>query len=121
MGETIQTNRHRLPTAIPVFPDCARGCNDSLVGQTDGIMTKCRILIADDHDVVRHGIRSILACHPDLEVCGEAGNGREAVGKAEALNPDLSILDISMPGLNGLEATRQILKARENARILILT
>jgi DNA-binding NarL/FixJ family response regulator len=84
-------------------------------------MTKCRILIADDHEVVRHGIRSILTAQPGWEVCGEAVDGRDAVSKAEALTPDIIVMDIGMPKLNGLEATRQILKNRESARILILT
>lgn len=80
-----------------------------------------RIFIADDHEVVRRGLISLLQAQSDWEVCGEAADGREAVEKASAVKPDVLILDIGMPGLNGLEATRQILKNNPAARILILT
>jgi DNA-binding NarL/FixJ family response regulator len=78
-------------------------------------------MIADDHEVVRKGLISLLQAQPDWQVCGEAGDGREAVEKAQQLKPDVVILDIGMPSLNGLEATRQILKTNPQARILILT
>ena len=84
-------------------------------------MNLFRILIADDHEVVRSGIRSLLAHHPGWEVVGEAENGREAVERAGQLKPDLVLLDIGMPYLNGLEAARQILATQPLARILILT
>lgn len=80
-----------------------------------------RIFIADDHEVVRRGLISLLQAQPDWEVCGEAADGREAVEKASAMKPDVLILDIGMPDLNGLEATRQILKNNPASRILILT
>lgn len=80
-----------------------------------------RILIADDHEVARHGIRALLESHPGWEVCGEAKDGRETVELAESLKPDLILLDIGMPNLNGLEATRQILATSPEAVILILT
>ena len=80
-----------------------------------------RILVADDHEVVRKGLVSLLQAQPDWQVCGEAGDGREAVEKALQLKPDVVILDIGMPSLNGLEATRQILRANPQARVLILT
>ena len=80
-----------------------------------------RILLVDDHEVVRRGLSVLLRAKPDWEVCGEASNGREAVEKALKLNPDVVILDVGMPHLNGFEATRQIVKARPEARILILT
>ena len=83
-------------------------------------MTPVRILIADDHDIVRQGVRAVLEAHDQWVVCGEAGNGREAVAKAIELQPDIVVLDISMPELNGLEATRQIRRAVP-AKILILT
>jgi DNA-binding NarL/FixJ family response regulator len=78
-------------------------------------------MIADDHEVVRRGLVSLLQAQPDWQVCSEAGDGREAVEKALQLRPDILILDIGMPSLNGLEATRQILKVNPGARILILT
>jgi DNA-binding NarL/FixJ family response regulator len=80
-----------------------------------------RILIADDHEVARKGIRSLLESHAGWEVCGEARDGREAVECATRLNPDVLLLDVGMPNLNGLDATRQILALIPDARILILT
>jgi DNA-binding NarL/FixJ family response regulator len=80
-----------------------------------------RILIADDHEVARRGIRSLLEGHEGWEVCGEARDGREAVDFATELQPDILLLDIGMPNLNGLDAARQILAAAPDARILILT
>lgn len=84
-------------------------------------MAVFRILVADDHEVVRKGLVSLLQAQPEWQVVGEAGEGREAVEKAQQLKPDVVILDIGMPNLNGLEATRQILKFNPQARILILT
>lgn len=84
-------------------------------------MSALRILIADDHEVVRRGIRALLEGHPGWEVCGEAVDGRNAVEKARELSPDLALLDIGMPNLNGLDAARQILKAAPRTRVLILS
>jgi DNA-binding NarL/FixJ family response regulator len=80
-----------------------------------------RIFVADDHEVVRRGLCSLLRTHPDWEVCGEAEDGREAVAKAAQLKPDVVTIDIGMPGLNGLEATRQILTENPKTKVLILT
>ena len=80
-----------------------------------------RILIADDHDVVREGLRVLLQARPGWEVCAEAKTGREAVEQARQLKPDVVVLDVSMPELNGLEAARQILRAVPRTEILILT
>ena len=80
-----------------------------------------RILVADDHEVVRKGLLALLHGQRDWEVCGEAAEGRDAVEKTLRLKPDVVILDLGMPNLNGLEAARQILKANPQARILILT
>jgi len=80
-----------------------------------------RILLADDHETVRKGLRSILGARPDWEICGEAANGREAVEEARRLLPDLVIMDIGMPGLNGLGATRQIIRELPGTEVLILT
>jgi DNA-binding NarL/FixJ family response regulator len=80
-----------------------------------------RILIADDHEVARKGIRALLEGHVGWEVCGEARDGREAVEHASRLKPDVLLLDIGMPNLNGLDAARQILATTPEARILILT
>lgn len=84
-------------------------------------MTKVRVLIADDHEVVRLGLRSIALGDPAFEVCGEASDGRTAVNEALRLKPDVVVLDVSMPVLNGLEAARQILKALPRTEVLVLT
>lgn len=84
-------------------------------------MSVLRILIADDHEVARKGIRALLESHVGWEVCGEARDGREAVECASRLKPDVLLLDIGMPNLNGLDAARQILAMTPEARILILT
>ncbi len=84
-------------------------------------MSALRILIADDHELARNGIRCVLETHAGWEVCGEATDGREAVELAGKLKPDVFLLDIGMPNLNGLDATRQILASMPEARILILT
>jgi DNA-binding NarL/FixJ family response regulator len=80
-----------------------------------------RILIADDHEIVRRGIRSLLEDHPGWEVCGEAEDGRDAVKHANALKPDLVLLDIGMPNLNGLDAARQIVAHSPLTSVLVLT
>jgi DNA-binding NarL/FixJ family response regulator len=80
-----------------------------------------RILIADDHDIVRRGLRVLLEEHRGWQVCGEAATGRVAVAMAKQLVPDIAILDLTMPELNGLEATRQIRAAVSGVEILIFT
>jgi PAS domain S-box-containing protein len=84
-------------------------------------MQPVRILIADDHEVVRHGVRSLLGSHADWEVCGEAVDGRDAVEKAKELKPDVIVMDIGMPRLNGLEAARVIREQVPQTAILILS
>ena len=82
---------------------------------------KTRILLADDHSVVRSGFRMILDAQADLEVVGEVANGREAVEQATALQPDVVIMDVTMPELNGIEATRRIAAAMPKTRVLALS
>lgn len=84
-------------------------------------MKKVRILIADDHGVVRKGLRLQLEQQPDFEVVGEASDGREAVGMAEELAPDVVIMDIAMPNLNGIQATTQIVKKNPQVGVIILS
>ena len=80
-----------------------------------------RILIVDDHEAVRAGVRAILQARPGIEICGEAANGREALEKASALKPDLIILDITMPIVDGFTAARQISKLLPGIAILLLS
>jgi DNA-binding NarL/FixJ family response regulator len=84
-------------------------------------MEALRLLIADDHEIVRKGLRSLLEAQPGWQVTAEACDGREAVEKAKSMKPDVTVLDISMPALNGLEAARQMIKNDARAKILILT
>jgi DNA-binding NarL/FixJ family response regulator len=84
-------------------------------------MSTVRILIADDHEVVRRGVRTLLESQPGWVVSGEAATGREATEKVTQLKPDVVILDISMPDLNGLEATRQIVRNSPKTKVLLLT
>jgi two-component system response regulator NreC len=80
-----------------------------------------RILLVDDHQIMREGLMSLMAHEPDLEVVGDASDGRQAVQLARKLKPDLVVMDISMPGLSGIEATRQILGEVDRARVLALS
>ncbi|MFM8468396.1 MAG: response regulator [Limisphaerales bacterium] len=84
-------------------------------------MNPLKILIADDHDIVRTGMKSLMEDQPGWQVVAEAGTGRQAVDKAKATAPDVCVLDVTMPELNGLEAARQIKKLLPNVEILILT
>jgi DNA-binding NarL/FixJ family response regulator len=84
-------------------------------------MKPLRILVADDHEIVRRGLVSLLKSHAGWEVCGEAQDGRQAVDKTKGLRPDVVILDIGMPNLNGLEAARQIVRDDPRSKVLILT
>jgi len=84
-------------------------------------MNKLRILVADDHEIVRSGLISLMKSHPGWEICSEAKDGHQAVEQARELKPDIAILDIGMPTLNGLEATRQILRDNPRIKVLILT
>jgi two-component system, NarL family, response regulator NreC len=80
-----------------------------------------RILLADDHTIVRQGLKLIISAHPDLEVVGEAANGREAVEMAEKVRPDMVLMDVAMPELNGIEATRRLLSANSRIKVLVLS
>ena len=84
-------------------------------------MSQIRVLIVDDHAIVRDGIRAILALPDDIEVVGEAGGGREAIALAKSLSPDVILMDIAMPDLGGLEASLEIRRERPDAKIIVLS
>jgi len=84
-------------------------------------MSKVSVLVADDHTIVRQGLCAILDAHPDVEVIGQASDGREAMRLVEELEPDVVVMDIAMPKLNGLEATRRIAERHPNVLVLILS
>ena len=84
-------------------------------------MSRTRILIADDHALVREGIIAMLKLYDDVEVVGEASDGKEAIDKAEKLRPDLVLMDIAMPGLGGLEATLALKKSQPELKVLVLS
>ncbi|MGC1620594.1 MAG: response regulator transcription factor [Candidatus Acidiferrum sp.] len=80
-----------------------------------------KVLIVDDHAFIRRGVQSILHPFPEWEFCGEADNGKDAIRMADELKPEVIIMDVSMPGLNGIEATRAIRKAQPGVKIVLLT
>jgi DNA-binding NarL/FixJ family response regulator len=82
---------------------------------------KIRVLIVDDHAILREGVRALLQLHPDLEVVGEAGDGTEAIEKVGSLDPDVVLMDIAMPGLGGIEAALELKKLGKRAKVLILS
>jgi DNA-binding NarL/FixJ family response regulator len=91
------------------------------VGANPGGATPFRLLIAEDHSLVREGLRAMLASEPDLTVVGEAENGREAVEACRSLEPDLVLMDVRMPEMDGMEATRAIKAARPETSVLVVT
>jgi NarL family two-component system response regulator LiaR len=84
-------------------------------------MRKIKVIIVDDHTIMRDGIRALLSVNEDIEVVGEASEGKEAIKKVQELAPDVIIMDIAMPGMDGMEATRQIVKGNPKAKVLVLT
>ncbi len=86
-----------------------------------GMMGRLKILLVDDHELFKRGVRSLLESRPELEICGEAADGLEATEKARVLQPDVVLMDINMPLMDGLQATRLIRREVPNAKILVLS
>lgn len=85
------------------------------------IKPKTRVILVDDHKILRDGLRMLITRHEGLEICGEAGNGRTALKMVEELKPDLVVMDLTMPDLNGIEATRQMVQRHPDVKVMILT
>ena len=105
------------------FPDACRPPAPSGTGDLAQKQSgyPIRVLIVDDHEIVRRGLRALLADAKTFEICAEAASGVEAIEKARQLEPDVVVIDVSMPGLNGLEATRLIVKEVAGAQVLVLS
>jgi DNA-binding NarL/FixJ family response regulator len=102
-------------------PKVAKSVHERIRSFSPAKLMALRIVVADDHDIIRRGLKQLLTAHAGWEVCAEAKTGREAVTVAEQLRPDIVVMDISMPDLNGLEAARRIKKSLPRTEILILT
>src|SRR6266536_4580022 len=90
-------------------------------GATEKTSSKISVLLVDDHTMVRQGLRALLEAEEDLSVVGEAENGRQALQMVKRLQPDVVVMDIAMPALNGLEATRQVSRENPKSKVLILS
>ena len=91
------------------------------VSEQETLQKKIRILLADDHTILRAGLKMMLNAQPDMEIVGEAQDGRQSIAEAQKLQPDVVLMDITMPDINGIEATKQIKKLLPDTRVLVLT
>jgi DNA-binding NarL/FixJ family response regulator len=108
-------------THIPVLPALGREQKLWLSRPGAGNHISLRILIVDDHEIVRMGVRLLLSGHPDWELCGEASDGRQAIEKVVELGPDVVILDLTMPELNGFQAAQMIRRLTPSAKIIFFS
>lgn len=103
-------------------PGCVPDCRlATAMSEGSSAQPPIRLLLADDHTLFRHGIRALLSSIPDVELVGEAATGEEAVAKADSLQPDVILMDVRMPDISGIEATRRVLAAHPDTRIVVLT
>jgi PAS domain S-box-containing protein len=123
LGVDFGANGTRVVATLPIRePEQAqRDESANLVAATNEAEARRRILIADDHELMRRGLRGLIESHNEWAVCGEAVEGNEAVRKAEELRPDLVIMDVNLPNLNGIEAAMQIMRGQQAAKILFFT
>lgn len=103
------------------FPLHNRLLSTILSGEGTAAMPRYRLLLVDDHEVVRLGLKALLEHHPQFEVCGEAGNAREAIEQVSRLNPDIVLMDIRLPGASGIEACEEITRRFPETRVVMLT
>lgn len=115
------TRRHRVPGGLPPEHRNRRGEGFCRSAQGGSGLDKLRVLLVDDHRLMRDGLRAILSAEADMEVCGEANRGREGVEKARQLRPDVVLMDIRLPDVDGIEATRQVLALLPRVAVLVLS
>ncbi len=121
MNDRVDCDPHyRLHLFVASFPGAALR-PPPYESRTDTIMSALRVLVVDDHESVRKGVCAILSSRPDLELCGEAVDGEDAINKAALLRPDIVIMDISMPGMDGMSAAREIRKLHPEIATIILS
>src|SRR5580692_10911746 len=111
----------RFTRSLEAAPPSRRSCPSLLRTGARKSVKQIRILLADDHTVMRRGLRLLLESRPEFGVVAEASDGRQAVEQAEATEPDVAVLDIAMPNLNGIEAAQRIISQRPNTAVVILS
>ncbi|HUY79777.1 MAG TPA: response regulator transcription factor [Ktedonobacterales bacterium] len=117
------THEQPLAATVPAPVEAAEAADDPSASNGRGPLpgTRIRVLLADDHTILRAGLRMMLNAQRDIEVIGEASDGRQAISEAQRLLPDVILMDITMPECNGIEATRQVKRLLPETRVLVLT